>query len=628
MILQGPTMRQAEGAKPIDRNIDGREAGPIWDALSEPPSDQDFFRAWLAIQCGLILRARAGLLLVDQGSEQYAVVAAWPDGKSDVSHLAAAAGPALQQRISIVHYPPAAAGPPNSACVAHPIEIEGKIRAVVIVQVGTPTAVDLQAAVRRLHWGGGGLEARLRRAQVKADAARLKRMTFAMDILADAGERPALHACAIAVANDLAVRLGCARVSIGMTRRDRVRLTAISNSATFDEKADVVEAIENAMEEALFQRETVTAPSVGSSDRRLVSLAHQQLARIAACPSVASVVITSGDRAIGVVTLERDSDAAFDAETIHLLEALAHLVGPIFEMKADLHRLVSGRIVDRLGSGLHALLGPRRPAVKIGVALILAVLAYAAMARGDFKVSGKAAVEGAIQRAAVAPFDGYISTAPVRAGDIVAAGQVLATLDDRDLRLDFLRAKAEYEQQVVKYDDAMAQRDPSATRLAAAAMAQANAQFEQAADRVKRSRILAPFSGMVVSGDLRQKLGTPVEKGQLLFQLSPLDSFRAVLQVDERDIAFVAPGQSGQLILAGVSDTAETFKVRSITPVANASEGENVFLVEAEIENSGGKLRPGMEGIGKISIDRRGLLWIWTHRLTDWALITAWKWTP
>jgi RND family efflux transporter MFP subunit len=628
MILQGVVSRQPGDSQPAHGNIDGREATPLWDALSEPLPDQDFFRAWLAIQCGLVTRARAGLLLIDQGSEQYAVAAAWPDGKSDVSHLAAAAGPALQQRKSIVHYPSAAAGPPNSVCVAHPIEVEGKIRAVVIVQIGKGTADDLQATVRRLHWGGGGLEARLRRVQAKDDAARLKRMAFAMDMLANAGERPALHACAIAVANDLAVRLRCARVSIGMTRRNRVRLTAISNSATFDEKADVVEAIENAMEEALFQHKTVTVPAAGASDRQLVSLAHQQLAKLAADTSLASVVFTSGNRAIGVMTLERDSEAAFDTETIHLLEALAHLIGPTFEMKADLHRLVSGRIVDRLRSGTRALLGPRRPAVKIGTALVLAVLAYAVMARGEFKISGKAAVEGAIQRAAVAPFDGYISTAPVRAGDIVVAGQVLATLDDRDLSLELLRAKAEYEQQAVQYDDAMAQRDPSATRLAAAAMAQAKAQLEQAADRVERSRIQAPFSGVVVSGDLRQKLGSPVEKGQLLFQLSPLDSFRAVLQIDERDIAFVSPGQSGQLILAGVSDAAETFKVRTITPVANAAEGTNFFLVEAEIENASGKLRPGLEGIGKISVDRRGLLWIWTRRLADWAQITAWKWTP
>jgi biotin carboxyl carrier protein len=624
MILQGAAVHQSEDFHPVNGNIDGREAALLWESLSEPLPDEKFFRAWLAIQCGLVVRAVAGLLLVDRGSEQYAVAATWPEGKRDVSHLASAAGPALKQRKSIVHYPSAGSGPPNSACVAHPVEIEGRIRAIVIIQMGMGTAADLQATVRRLHWGGGGLEARLWRVLTRDDAARMKRMAFAMDILASAADQQALHACAIAVANDVAVRLDCARVSIGMTRRDRVRLTTISNSAMFDAKADVVEAIENAMEEAHIQRETVTIPP-STSDRRIYT-AHQQLVRLASCSSAASVVISSGHRQIGVMTLERDS--AFDAETIHLLEAVAHLIGPMLEMKADLHRLVSGRIVDRFESGCRALLGPRRPAAKIIAAFVLATLTYAALAQGDFKVSGKVVVEGAIQRAAVAPFDGYVSTAPVRAGDVVVAGQILATLDDRDLSLELLRVRAEYEERIVKYNDAMAKHDPSAARIAAAAVEQSRAQLEQAEDRVKRSQILAPFSGVVVSGDLRQKLGSPVEKGQLLFQLAPLDSFRAILQIDERDIAFISPGQSGQLVLAGVLDEAETFKVRTITPVANAAEGRNYFLVESEIENSGKRLRPGMEGIGKISIDRRRLLWIWTRRLVDWTQITAWKWTP
>jgi len=628
MILQGAATRQPEDAPPLHRSIDGREATPLWDALAEPLPDQEFFRAWLAIQCGLVSRVRAGLLLIDQGSDQYAVAAVWPDGRGEVSHLAGAAGPALKQRKSIVHYPSAAAGPPNSVCVAHPVEIEGRIRAVVVLQIGMGTAADLQAAVRRLHWGGGGLEARLRRVEARDDAGRLKRMAFAMDVMANAGDRRALHACAIAVANDLAVRLHCARVSIGLVRHDRVRLAAISNSAVFDEKADVVEATENAMEEALFQRETVTVPALGAADRGPISLAHRQLLKIASGTAVASVVITCGSQAIGVVTLERDSEGPFDTETVQLLEMLAHLLGPTFEMKADLHRLISGRLVDRLRSGCHALLGPRRPAVKLGAALALAALAYLALVPGEFRISGKAVVEGAVQRAAVAPFDGYVAESRVRAGDRVVAGQVLAALDDRDLNLELLRVRAEYEQEVVKYDDAMAGRDPAAARLAAAAIAQSKAQLEQADDKVKRSQILAPFSGVVVSGDLRQKLGSPVEKGQLLFQLSPLDSFRAVLQIDERDIGFVSPGQSGQLILAGVSGEAETFKVTTITPVANASEGRNFLLVEAEIENSGKQLRPGMEGIGKISIGRRGLLWIWTRRLAEWAQITAWKWAP
>jgi hypothetical protein len=39
-------------------------------------------------------------------------------------------------------------------------------------------------------------------------------------------------------------------------------------------------------------------------------------------------------------------------------------------------------------------------------------------------------------------------------------------------------------------------------------------------------------------------------------------------------------------------------------------------------------LRPGMEGIGKITIDRRMLIWVWTHEMIDWLRLQLWRWMP
>jgi hypothetical protein len=35
-----------------------------------------------------------------------------------------------------------------------------------------------------------------------------------------------------------------------------------------------------------------------------------------------------------------------------------------------------------------------------------------------------------------------------------------------------------------------------------------------------------------------------------------------------------------------------------------------------------------MEGVGKIAIDRRLLLWIWTHQAVDWLRLQLWSWLP
>jgi hypothetical protein len=40
------------------------------------------------------------------------------------------------------------------------------------------------------------------------------------------------------------------------------------------------------------------------------------------------------------------------------------------------------------------------------------------------------------------------------------------------------------------------------------------------------------------------------------------------------------------------------------------------------------RLQPGMEGIAKITIDRRKLIWVWTHKAIDWGRMQLWRWWP
>jgi multidrug efflux pump subunit AcrA (membrane-fusion protein) len=147
-------------------------------------------------------------------------------------------------------------------------------------------------------------------------------------------------------------------------------------------------------------------------------------------------------------------------------------------------------------------------------------------------------------------------------------------------------------------------------------------------EQLVRTKVLAPFEGVVMKGDLSQSLGAPVEKGQVLFEVAPLESYRVIVEVDERDITDVAVGQQGELVLSSMPDDVFTLVIEKITPVSVAKEGRNYFRVEARLENSSERLRPGMEGFGKISIDRRKLIWIWTHELIDWVRLKLWTWIP
>ena len=51
-------------------------------------------------------------------------------------------------------------------------------------------------------------------------------------------------------------------------------------------------------------------------------------------------------------------------------------------------------------------------------------------------------------------------------------------------------------------------------------------------------------------------------------------------------------------------------------------------MVEAVLEEPFAALRPGMEGIAKIDVGRRRLLWIWTHEMLDWLRLSLWSFLP
>jgi multidrug resistance efflux pump len=139
---------------------------------------------------------------------------------------------------------------------------------------------------------------------------------------------------------------------------------------------------------------------------------------------------------------------------------------------------------------------------------------------------------------------------------------------------------------------------------------------------------VAPYDGIVVSGDLSQQIGSPVEQGKVLFEVAPATGHRVILQVDERDIVRLSVGQPGELVLSGLPGDKMPFTVRQITPVSTAQDGRNFFRVEAQLAADASRVRPGMEGIGKVEVGRERLIWAWTHGFTDWLRLAVWNWTP
>jgi hypothetical protein len=131
------------------------------------------------------------------------------------------------------------------AYVAYPIEVSGALHGAVVLDVDPGPEAALQRALRLLHWGSAWLIDEFHKRALAERDARLSRLSLATDLVATAIQERNFGPSALAVANELASRLACDRVSIGLEKSGGVEIRAISHTATFDARMDLARLIDS-----------------------------------------------------------------------------------------------------------------------------------------------------------------------------------------------------------------------------------------------------------------------------------------------------------------------------------------------------------------------------------------------
>lgn len=614
--------------------VDLADAPPARLAL--PVSDEQrarFFAHWLQMLCEDIDGVVLALLVHRQdGSNTFATTAFWPPQPADFGPLGEIARHCLTEKRDIVVPAMARTERPGTfvARVGVPFNDDGGMPfSAVALEMIAPTGVRIATdeAVRRIVWAGGWLLAASASANQPAMSVGVDAALGALDLVALCGEHHRPAASALALANELAARFGCTRVSIGFAHSGRVRTAAISHSSEFDARGQFAESLENAMNEAFYQADSVLLPEPSGTSSG-IALAHRDLLRRTGSTSVLSAVLRGREGPVGAITMERGATAPFEPADATRLTTLAAILGPVLELQLAQELWLAGKPRRLLDQAHTAVMRPERPMRRVALVSALVLPLLLLLIPGTFRISAKSVLEGRVQRVLVAPFDGYVGESRARAGDVVRAGQMLARMQDRDLALERARWQSEVQTLSAKYADAFARSDRPQVMILGAQVREAQAQLALADEKLAKTQIVAPFDGVVVSGDLSQSLGTPVERGKPLFEVAPLDGFRVVIQVDERDIRFVKAGQSGRIVLSGLPAQALPVTITRTTAVATADEGRNYFRTEGTLAKADRRLRPGMEGVARIDVGSRPLLWIWTRTLGEWLRVFLWKWTP
>ena len=338
---------------------------------------------------------------------------------------------------------------------------------------------------------------------------------------------------------------------------------------------------------------------------------------------VLALVLRAGEQPVGVLGLWR-SAAPWSPDDIQRFEQQLRWLGPALALRVREEWPWRRRLHHQLQVAWQALTPPQHRRLVWAAAAVLTGLLLAPWAEHR---GGQARVEGAVQRTVSAPADGFLQRVHVRPGETVRAGAPLLDLAQQDLLLEQQRWQSQLAQHENAFAAAGARADRTQWAVQQAQAAEAEAQLSLVEERLARSRLTAPFDALVLDGDLSQTLGAPVTQGQALMTLAPLDQFRVVIEVEERDIAAVRVGQMAELALTAWPWQTQAMRVTRIAPVARAVEGRNVFEVEAALQDGVAGLRPGLQGQARIEVGRAPGLWSATRRVRDALRRFWWQWT-
>jgi hypothetical protein len=290
------------------------------------------------------------------------------------------------------------------------------------------------------------------------------RIGSVLEVMAVALRHGKLQQALFEMVNELRQRLDCERIAIGMVNHARVKLTALSEAATFEKNTTLAKAYLHAMEEAYDYGKVVLYNAASESSYFPM---HQALLQTSGSTYVLSYPLFEGGYSRGILVLERSGKTFDDAELVWL-DVFTAMVAPIIAQRKKAEQNALLRLLDAVKSVFAKLLGPRYLVWKAVAAAILIIAAILMLVRIDYRVTAKTVIEGEIQRAVSAPFDGFIGSSYVRASDTVKQGQWLASLDDRDLIIEKARWASERDQYDNRLREAMATHDLSSVQVLSA----------------------------------------------------------------------------------------------------------------------------------------------------------------
>jgi GAF domain-containing protein len=419
------------------------------------------------------------------------------------------------------------------------------------------------------------------------------------------------------------------RAAIALDRGGRLSLQAISGQKPGEMNADDVRDFERLIP-WLAEKDVLTYVSDIESQDDMATALRENFAEYldrSGARSICVARLEDEEGRLGTLYLEsKELDAFLEVER-EQLGLLANQTTVALRNAQLYDQVPFIGVVERVGGWKRQLVGTGgRPLLRrlgIQAAVVTAILLVPWGVRVKPPETVLLPGERTPVRATVA---GLIDEVRIEEGKEVSAGQILAVLRADDLSIESQEAAAALA--VARRDAAAAQSrgNPGAAQVAELKAREMESRLAVIGERRNRTFLKARHAGVVLTPRPREMVGRWLREGETFVTLGRTDRLETESRVDQRDIGRVSEGQE---IRVRTSARPEYTFVGAVTKIAAHADSvpmsEPTFLVRAEIDNTEGLLRPGMEAKAKIVAGLRPIGWLMLRPVVNWTRMRMWR---
>ncbi|MFA9374742.1 MAG: efflux RND transporter periplasmic adaptor subunit [Poseidonibacter sp.] len=423
--------------------------------------------------------------------------------------------------------------------------------------------------------------------------------------------------------NNISVKFEFDKVSLGMYKNNKLELVSISHIDEFEKTHVINESLLELFDESVSQNEDIVL--IDCDDSELVNITHRKYYAENNIKTLITFPLRFKEKIIGAITLHSHKKIFTENEVLLLrltINKVSAIINNLYETDISLPLY----LLKKAKSYLKYWLSPKASFVKIIVTILSLIMFYMMFFTWKYEVDATSVLVTDKEAYITSPFMGIIDEVFVQSGDKVNINQKLFSLNVDELKIKEMESRADIIRYQKEQNKFMAQRELADMSISKAKVTQAISRLERIKYTIENSIIKSPINGIIVQGDREKLIGSPINKGDLIFQISNSNELYLEIKIPEKDIYNTSIGQKGELILLSEPLNSYAFTISKIIPKAEVnSQDGNVYIAYGLLDTKQEDWwHPGMSGIVKIDTGEKNIFWILTHNLFDSLRIFLW----